>query len=111
MNGGIGRRVFVCGSLAALSLGQVRRSLGDSFDHLLLGVSDLDHGIDWFERQTGNRAPGGYTIEGLRFEHPRADQLSAELRALGLEANGTRADQARIVAVLRTPGGKSNSHE
>lgn len=204
----------------------------DSFDHLLLGVSDLDHGIDWFERQTGVRAlaggvhpgrgtrnalvsvggahyleiiapdpaqmgvhpqfpvdklveprlihfavrtndiertaaslrrrgvevigtsdgsrrtpaggllrwetlvvkskfgigpidpipffiewagdsthpsqgaAGGCTIEDLRFEHPHADALSAALSALGLEANVTTADQARIVAMLRTPKGR-----
>ena len=232
MNGGIGRRVFVCGSLAGVFLGQVRRSVLDSFDHLLLGVSNLDHGIDWLERQTGVRAlaggvhpgrgtrnalvslggahyleiiapdpaqtrvhpqfpvdklvelrlihfavrtndvertavslrregvqvtgtnegsrrtpagillpwktlgveskfgigpidpipffiewargsthpsqgaPSGCTIEGLRFEHPRADELSEALRALGLEGNVTTADQARIVALLRTPKGR-----
>ena len=32
----------------------------NAFDHLLLGVSDLDHGMDWFEQRTGVRAiPGG----------------------------------------------------
>jgi hypothetical protein len=30
-------------------------SLCDAFDHLLLGVSDLDHGIDWFEQRAGVR--------------------------------------------------------
>lgn len=229
MNGEVGRRVFVCGSLAALSLGQVRRSVLNSFDHVLLGVADLDHGIDWFERRTGVRAvpggvhpgrgtrnalvslggphyleiiasdpaqmsvqpqfpvanlveprlihfavrtndiertaatlsregvhvtgpadgsrrtptgrllrwkmlgveskfgigpvdpipffiewardsihpsqdaPSGCMIEDLRFDHPRGDELSAMLRSLGLEANVETADQARIVAVLRTP--------
>lgn len=232
MNGGTNRRAFVCGSMAALCVGQVGRSVLDSFDHLLLGVSSLDHGIDWLERKTGVRAlaggvhpgrgtrnalvslggahyleiiapdpaqtrvhpqfpvdklveprlihfvvrtndiersavslrgeglhvtgitngsrrtlagtllrwktlgveskfaigpidpipffiewardsthpsqeaPRGCTTEGLRFEHPRADELSAALRALGLEGNVTTADQARIVAVLRTPKGR-----
>lgn len=221
----------MCGNLAAVSLGQVRRSVLSSFDHLLLGVSNLDHGIDWLERQTGVRAlaggvhpgrgtrnalvslggaqyleiiapdpaqarvhpqfpvdhlveprlihfavrtndiegtavslrregmhvtgttdgarrtpagillrwrtlgveskfgigpidpipffiewardsthpsqqaPRGCTTEDLRFEHPRAHELSATFRALGLEGNVTAADQARIVAVLRTPKG------
>jgi hypothetical protein len=31
----------------------------DAFDHLLLGVSDLDHGIEWFERRAGVRAAMG----------------------------------------------------
>ena len=232
MNGGIGRRLFVFGSVASLSFGQIRRSVRDAFDHLLLGVSDLDHGIEWVDRRTGVRpalggvhpgrgtrnalvsiggahyleiiapdpaqtgvnpqfqlntfveprlinfavrtsdieqtaaslrsggvhviavrdgsrrtpagallrwktlgveskfrsgeidpipffiewasdsthpskeAPGGCTAEDLRFEHPRAAELSAALLAMGLEANVTAADQARIVAVLRTPKGR-----
>ena len=40
--------------------GQSRMSVRDVFDHLLLGVSELDHGIDWVEKHTGVRpAIGG----------------------------------------------------
>ncbi len=43
-----------------LALGQTRMMpVRDAFDHLLLGVSDLDHGIDWFERRAGVRAVMG----------------------------------------------------
>jgi Glyoxalase-like domain len=36
------------------------RSARDAVDHLLLGVADLDRGIEWFEARTGVRAiPGG----------------------------------------------------
>jgi Glyoxalase-like domain len=31
----------------------------NAFDHLLLGVSDLDHGIDWLEQRTSVRAAIG----------------------------------------------------
>jgi hypothetical protein len=42
-----------------LVFGQTRMRVRDAFDHLLLGVSDLDHGIDWFERRAGVRAVMG----------------------------------------------------
>lgn len=43
-----------------LAFGQTRTPVRDAFDHLLFGVSDLDHGIDWFERRSSVRAvPGG----------------------------------------------------
>ena len=32
-------------------------SLPHDLDHILLGVSDLNHGIDWFEERSGLRAP------------------------------------------------------
>src|SRR3982751_6588093 len=53
------RRSFLCGSAAMLALGQARMSVRDAFDHLLLGVSDLDHGINWFEQRAGVRAVRG----------------------------------------------------
>ena len=42
-----------------LAFGQTRMPVRDVFDHLLLGVSDLDHGIDWFESRAGIRASVG----------------------------------------------------
>lgn len=232
MVNGVRRRWFVCGSAASLAFGQTRISVRDAFDHLLLGISDLDHGIDWVERHMGVRAvmggvhpgrgtrnallslggahyleiiapdpaqtvknpqfqlsafteprlinfavrtndientaaalrradvhtmglrdgsrrmpsgallrwkalaveskfksgeidpipffiewasdsthpskdaPGGCTIEDVRFEHPRADELAAALRAMGLEANVATADQVRIVATIQTRKGR-----
>src|SRR5947209_18459712 len=53
------RRSFLWGSAAALALGETRMPVLDAFDHLLLGVSDLDHGIDWFEQRAGVRAVMG----------------------------------------------------
>ena len=35
------------------------RPVADAVDHLLLGVSDLDRGIDWVEQRTGVRAAAG----------------------------------------------------
>jgi hypothetical protein len=232
MTAAITRRSFVCGTAAALVFGQTRMPVRDAFDHLLFGVSDLDHGIDWFERSAGVRAvmggvhpgrgtrnallslgglhyleiiapdpsqtvgdrqfqlsalteprlinfavrtndinstavslrragvhaigpkdgsrrtpsgallrwktlgveshfqsgeinpipffiewasdsthpsknaPAGCVIEDLRFEHPRADELTAALRAIGLEANVATADQVRIVAMIQAPKGR-----
>ena len=229
---GVTRRYFVCGSVASVALGQTRISVRHAFDHLLFGVSHLDHGIDWVERRTGIRpvmggvhpgrgtrnalislggaqyleiiapdpaqrggdrqfqlstlteprlinfavrtndiertaaslrragvhvigpkdgsrrtpagallrwktlgveskfqsgeidpipffiewasdsthpskdAPEGCMIEDLRFEHPRADELAAALRAIGLEANVATADQVRIIARIQTRKGR-----
>src|SRR5215469_8609535 len=50
------RRSFICGGATMFAFGQTRMPVRDVFDHLLLGVSDLDHGIDWFESRTGVRA-------------------------------------------------------
>jgi hypothetical protein len=33
--------------------------VGNAFDHVLLGVADLDAGIEWFEQRTGIRAAVG----------------------------------------------------
>ncbi len=228
----ITRRSFVFGTAAMLGFGQTGMSVVQAFDHLLLGVSDLNHGIDWFERRSGVRAvmggvhpgrgtrnalvslggvhyleiiapdpaqtvgepqfqlgslteprlinfavrtkdidstaaslrragvhvigprdgsrrtasgellrwkslgveskfqsgevnpipffiewasdsphpsknaPGGCVLEDLRFEHPRADELRAALRAIGLEANVATANQVRIVGMVQTPNGR-----
>jgi hypothetical protein len=53
------RRSFVYGSAALVAFGQNRMPVRSAFDHLLLGVSDLDYGIDWFERRAGVRAAMG----------------------------------------------------
>src|SRR5437588_1515120 len=42
-----------------LGFRQTRMSVRDAFDHLLFGVSDLDHGMDWFEGRAGVRAVMG----------------------------------------------------
>lgn len=229
---GLTRRSFIYGTGAALAVAQAPLRVREAFDHLLFGVSDLDQGIDFFERHTGVRpaaggvhpgrgtrnalaslgpghyleviapdpaqtvanpqfqlsalteprlinfavrtndikstaaaleragvhtigptdgsrrtasgallrwkalaveshfqsrvvnpvpffiewasdsphpskdAPRGCVIESLRFEHPRAEELRATLRTLGLEANVAAADQVRIMATLQTPRGR-----
>lgn len=64
--------------------------------------------IEWASDSThpSKNAPSGCVIEDLRFEHPRADELRAELLALGLVANVARADQVRIIAMIQTPKGR-----
>lgn len=42
-----------------------RRPARDALDHLLLGASDLDRGIEWFEARTGVRAAPGGSHPGL----------------------------------------------
>src|SRR5689334_6340501 len=59
MSDGITRRSLVCGSAASFVFGETRISVLDAFDHLLLGISDLDHEIDWVEQRTGVRAVYG----------------------------------------------------
>jgi hypothetical protein len=226
------RRSLVVGSAAMIAFGQSRIAVQEAFDHLLFGVSDLGHGVDWFEQRAGVRAifggvhpgrgtrnalaslggvhyleiiapypaqtvkdrqfqlsglteprlinfavrtkdisktaaslreagvqtfgpvdgsrrtasgallrwkmlrveskvqsgainpipffiewasdsthpskdaPGGCTIEDLRFAHPRAGELRAALRSIGLEANVATADEVQINAVLQTARGR-----
>ena len=232
MIGPLTRRSFVYGSAVMLAVGQSGTPVRDVFDHLLFGVSDLDHGIDWFRQRAGvaaatggihpgrgtrnalvslggvhyleiiapdpaqsvkdrqyqlstlteprlinfavrtndmdatvtslrasgvqmigpsdgsrrtpsgellrwktlgvvsnfqagevnpipffiewannsahpsKSAPAGCVIEDLRFEHPRGDELGVALRAIGLDAKVTKADHARIIAILQTPRGR-----
>jgi Glyoxalase-like domain len=48
-----------------LAFGQTPLPALDAFDHLLLGISDLDRGIDWIERHTGVQAIMGGVHPGL----------------------------------------------
>ena len=48
-----------------LVFGQTPLPALDAFDHLLLGISDLDRGIDWIERHTGVQAIMGGVHPGL----------------------------------------------
>jgi hypothetical protein len=58
----VSRRLFLALAAGALA---VRPRLGEAdpvpsnLDHILLGVSDLDRGIDWVEQRTGVRAVFG----------------------------------------------------
>ena len=56
MNHSLTRRSLIYGSAAILAGGETRMPVLEVFDHLLLGVTDLDHGIDWVEKRTGVRA-------------------------------------------------------
>jgi hypothetical protein len=63
----ISRRNFLALTAAALAMPWMRMAgtngisaVPADLDHILLGVSDLDHGIAWFEQRSGVRAvPGG----------------------------------------------------
>jgi hypothetical protein len=64
--------------------------------------------IEWASGSThpSQSAPPGCSIEDLRFEHPRPQELRAIFDAMGIEANVRRADQARIIASIETPRGE-----
>lgn len=51
-------------------------------------------------------APRGCTIQELRFEHPRPDELKLALASVGLEARVAKASEARIIGAIQTPKGR-----
>src|SRR5215813_5217737 len=53
------RRSLLCASTTILMKAQNLSPAVSVVDHLLLGVSDLDRGIDWVEQRTGVRAAMG----------------------------------------------------
>src|SRR5215813_4529361 len=53
------RRSVLWGSASMILRAQSVRPAAVAVDHLLLGVSDLDRGIDWVEQRTGVRAAKG----------------------------------------------------
>lgn len=68
-------------------------------------INPIPFFIEWASDSThpSSTAPAGCTIEEFRFEHPRAQELRDALRTMGLEAKVGKSDEARIVAVIRTP--------
>src|SRR5690349_15249615 len=64
------RRALLCGAASLMTKAQAAPII-TVVDHLLLGVSDLQHGIDWVEQRTGVRAliggvhPGAGTRNAL----------------------------------------------
>ena len=59
------RRSLLIGSASIIAGTKNLTPVVDAVDHLLLGVSDLDRGIDWVERRTGVRAAAGGIHPGV----------------------------------------------
>jgi hypothetical protein len=66
---------------------QIRRALPYLRSTLRRIVSMVDTSARFDSTHPSKKAPGGCVINDFRFEHPHADELSAALRAIGLEAN------------------------
>ena len=50
-------------------------------------------------------APVGCVLEELRCEHPRAEELGAAFREVGIAVQVTMGQQVRLLALLQTPKG------
>lgn len=59
------RRSLLYGSAGLFSRAQQLKPAVAAVDHLLIGVSDLDRGIDWVQQMTGIRAAQGGTHPGV----------------------------------------------
>jgi hypothetical protein len=70
-------------------------------------IDPLPFWIEWARDSThpAANAPAGCLLEDLQFEHPRAEELRAAFRAMGLMANVKAANQVRILALLQTSKG------
>jgi hypothetical protein len=66
------RRSFLLGSATLAAMAQDLKPVMSAVDHLLLGVADLDRGIDWMEKRSGVHA----AIGGV---HPGAGTRNALL--------------------------------
>jgi hypothetical protein len=98
------RRSFLWGSAAALALGETRMPVLDAFDHLLLGVSDLDHGIDWFERRAGVRAAIGGVHPGQGTRNALLSLGGAHyLEIIALDPAQTEGDRRAQISALSEP--------
>src|SRR5438270_9647059 len=64
MRSALTRRVLLCGSTSMIAQSENLTPAVTALDHLLLGVADLDRGIEWVERRTGVRAAIGGTHPG-----------------------------------------------
>jgi len=59
MRPALNRRFFLLGSASLAAMGQDLKPVMSAVDHLLLGVADLDSGIDWIEKRSGVHAAIG----------------------------------------------------
>ena len=72
------------------------------------GIDPVPFFIEWASDSVhpSRSAPTGCAIEDLQFKHPRASELKAKLRVMGLDTNVAQADEVRIIAVVQTLKGR-----
>ena len=66
-----------------------------NLNHILLGTTDLDHGIAWVEKRTG-----------IREESPAAQELAKQCRSLGVDASVERGEEPLLRAIIISPKAK-----
>ena len=103
----VSRRLFLAmtaGALAAPRWLRAEDRVPSNLDHILLGVSELDHGIAWTEKRTGVRAmfggvhPGRGTRNALLSLGPRS-----YLEIIAPDPKQPLGDIAKNLAELREP--------
>ena len=112
----ISRRNFLALTAVSLATPLLRATSADKIsavpadlDHILLGVSDLDHGIAWFEQRSGVRAviggvhPGRGTRNALASLGPRRylEIIAPDPQQAGTPAS--REEWAARLAALQEP--------
>jgi glyoxalase-like protein len=59
------RRLFLCGSASLMTGAETLTPAVSAVDHLLLGISDLERGIEWVAQRTGIRPVAGGSHPGV----------------------------------------------
>ncbi len=72
------------------------------------GVEPVPFFIQWAadSLHPSQDSPQGCTLQAFEIEHPKAAEVAAALKELGMDAKVKQADTARLLATLKTPKGE-----